>query len=243
MVAAVQAALGRRIDHFLVTDEATFEALVDRLGPVDVQADVSFSADGLQLGPGPVRLSGAQAVAYLDQAVDTSDATARWEEVLTGVLAGRRSGWTSELGLSDDDDTVRSLLSASREAVVLELPTVPADQGGLLPDPDAVPRLLAAQFGVGEPLVRIIVLDGTKDPGSAARISSLLAPQGYRVVAEQPSTDPHTKITQIVAATDALVPKAEQVQAFMGVGMVYVGSEPTGIADITIVVGKDFAEA
>ena len=37
--------------------------------------------------------------------------------------------------------------------------------------------------------------------------------------------------------------RAQDVQRLMGAGNVYVGSQPTGIADITIVVGKDFTGA
>jgi hypothetical protein len=35
---------------------------------------------------------------------------------------------------------------------------------------------------------------------------------------------------------------AERARAIIGVGKVYVGVQPTGIADVTIVVGKDFEE-
>ena len=46
--------------------------------------------------------------------------------------------------------------------------------------------------------------------------------------------------SQIAASGEAFMAKAQQVQALLGAGMVYVDSQPTGIADITIVVGKDF---
>jgi hypothetical protein len=46
--------------------------------------------------------------------------------------------------------------------------------------------------------------------------------------------------TEIVAAGDVFEGDAERVQALLGVGMVYVDAQPTGIADITIKVGKDF---
>jgi hypothetical protein len=46
--------------------------------------------------------------------------------------------------------------------------------------------------------------------------------------------------TQVVASDDSFLSKASQVQAILGVGSVYVGPESSGVADITIVVGKDF---
>ena len=244
LVAAAQASLGRRVDHFLTSDSASFMALVDRLGPIDVQAEVAFSAAGLEIGPGPVKLSGAQTMAYLDQAT-VEDGIARWEEVLAGLFATGRAavGWSGPLGLSDDDSAIRSIMQAAEGAVVLELPTIPAEQGGLLPDPAAAPKLLAQEFGPPGELIRVVVLSGAGQPTAAADIAARLAPAGYRVVAEQPSVDRHTVLTQIVASGDAFVDRADQVKALLGVGMVYVGGEPTGIADITVVVGKDLAGA
>jgi hypothetical protein len=45
--------------------------------------------------------------------------------------------------------------------------------------------------------------------------------------------------TQSLAATGDPMDEAEAVLALMGVGKVYVGPQPTGIADITIVAGRD----
>ena len=45
---------------------------------------------------------------------------------------------------------------------------------------------------------------------------------------------------QVVAGDESFIPEADQVVATLGVGKVYVGVQPTGIADVTIIVGKDF---
>jgi hypothetical protein len=39
-----------------------------------------------------------------------------------------------------------------------------------------------------------------------------------------------------------LVQAAEQVRGLLRLGKVYVGPQPTGIADITLVVGKDYSQ-
>jgi hypothetical protein len=46
--------------------------------------------------------------------------------------------------------------------------------------------------------------------------------------------------TEVVASGDSFLPQAQQVQQLLKVGTVYVGTQPTGIADITIVMGKDY---
>src|SRR5437899_2828458 len=64
-VAAVQAALGRRVDHYLITDDSSLMTLVNNVGGVTVQAESSFSFQGQELGPGQLKLTGAAVLAYL----------------------------------------------------------------------------------------------------------------------------------------------------------------------------------
>jgi hypothetical protein len=92
-------------------------------------------------------------------------------------------------------------------------------------------------------LIRVIVLNGNGQPGNGSEISTLLAPSGYRVVSSQNLGSFDAEETQVIAATTELLGKANDVRGLLGLGRVYVGSQPTGIADITIVVGKDYSQA
>ena len=76
-----------------------------------------------------------------------------------------------------------------------------------------------------------------------ALIASRLATLGYRVVSAQNAASFKTVSTQVVAGDESFIPEADQVVATLGVGKVYAGVQATGIADITIVVGKDFGRA
>ncbi len=69
----------------------------------------------------------------------------------------------------------------------------------------------------------------------------MLAPSGYRVVSSQNPETFDTSETQVVAAMTEFLTEAEQVRGPLGLGKVYVGPQPTGIADITIVMGKDYS--
>ena len=88
-------------------------------------------------------------------------------------------------------------------------------------------------------LVRVIVLNGAGRPSVGEELAALVAPAGFRVVSEQDLPFTVTE-TEIVAGGDLFAPQAERVQSLLGVGMVYVDAQPTGIADITIKVGKDY---
>jgi len=241
---AVQAALNRRVGHYVESSPEDIGALVTRMGGVDVTVEASFPFGATTLGPGALTMTGPEATAYLTTSTDT-DRTARWEDVLAGLLAAKDEGaWHGFLGDSDDAGAVAGLLAGAGGAPVIELPTTPTADGGLEADPHQLSRLIASRLGssVG-PLTRVIVQNGTGVPGQGAAIGALLAPAGFRVVASQNATSFNEAETKIVASSSRFLGRAQDVQRLMGAGNVYVGSQPTGIADITIVVGKDFAGA
>jgi LytR cell envelope-related transcriptional attenuator/LytR_cpsA_psr family len=242
LVAAVQAALDRRAEHYLVTDASQLVTLVDLLSGVDVETEVEFTFEGRSFGPGQDHLSGGAVLAYLETALD-EDLTGRWEEVLAGLLSASddEPAWSGLVGTSDALDAARGVLTRAVGGIVLELPTTPSPDGGIEPDGPEVVRLLTDNFGPdATPLVRVIVLNGNGDPGVSARVASLIAPGGFQVIAAQNAPAFDVVQTQVVAANEGFGEAADRVVALLGMGMVYVDPQPTGIADITVVVGKDF---
>jgi hypothetical protein len=242
MVAAAQASLDRRVDHYLAIDAPHLANLIDALGSVNVQVEVQFSFGTQLLGPGTVRVTGGAAVAYLQEAT-AEDLNGRWEEVLSGVFGakGGSKAWGSLVGQSDAIPQVRALLARAGGAIVLELPTAPTPDGGIAIDNTASSDMVKNLFGaLTGRLVRVVVLNGTKRVTVGRDLAELLAPAGFRVVAAQDAFSSSVTQTEVVAAGDAFAADAERVQALLGVGMVYVDSQPTGIADITIKVGKDY---
>jgi hypothetical protein len=257
LVATVQALLNVRLPHHLYVSETDLEALVDRLGGIQVQVGTAFLSGGQQLGPGQVKLLGTDVAAYLDEgaaldlqaligdeaATNTTppgELTSRWEDVLTGLLAEPHDSrlWTVPLGEGDDVSFAARILSGASGSAVIEFPTAPTD-GGLSPDDKSVAAMLA-RFVPSTSLIRVIVLNANGEPSLGAAIDALLAPHGFRVVASQNAGTFKEPETQIIAANDGFMSRADQVMAVLGAGKVYVGAQPTGIADITIVVGKDF---
>jgi LytR cell envelope-related transcriptional attenuator/cell envelope-related transcriptional attenuator-like protein len=243
MVAAVQAALDRRVEHHVTFDSTALMNVVDGLRGIDVQAEAPFTFGTQLLGPGPVHLTGGAVVAYLEQATP-DDLTGRWEEVLAGLFSAKGSdtAWRSLIGQSDSIEQVRVLLDRASNAIVVELPTAPNLDGGIEVDSDASADLVSRYFGAasGQRLVRVVILNGNGRATVGRELAELLAPAGYRVVAAQDAFSHSVTQTEIVAGGDAFEQDAEHVQAILGVGMVYVDSQPTGVADITIKVGKDF---
>ena len=73
-----------------------------------------------------------------------------------------------------------------------------------------------------------------------AKVREAQGSEEQRIVAAQDDAYHNEPLTQVVASDSSFLPQAQQVIALLKAGNVYVGAQPTGIADITIVVGKDF---
>ena len=194
MVAGVQAALDRKVDHYVASDASTLMTLVDELGGVQVEAESSFLFQGQSLGPGTVRLTGGAVLAYLESG-QPEDLTARWEDVLAGIFSvrGERAtkAWADVGGQSDALATVRTTLQRAAGALVLELPTAPTPEGAVAIDTKSVSDLVQRNFGgAGGQLVRVVLLNGTGRGGLGSDVSALLAPAGFRIVAAQEAAQP-----------------------------------------------------
>jgi hypothetical protein len=266
LVAVAQATLDRKMDHYIMSTETDVMTLVDRLGGITVQVQEAFPWGDDVLGPGPERLFGAGVLAYLEagsaaadlppedgvgeegseEEFEVGDDTAgRWQDVLWGLFSASREPerWVGLVGESDEKDA-HLLLARAGGAVVNELPTVPGDDGSVLVDTRAVADMVRRSFPAPtEDLIRVVVFNGNGRAGLGLEIGTILAPAGYRVVAAQNASTFDVAETEIVAATEGLLVRAQEVRTLLGVGKVYVGPQPTGIGDIVIVAGKDFTGA
>jgi len=241
-LSAAQGALDRRVGHYLVSTLDDVAALVDRLGGIQVLTESTFVYLGAQRGPGTLTMKGPQVVAYLRTGTGVNRGV-RWEDVVAGLLqaAPNADAWSTPPGTTDEAIAVSQLLLSAHEAAVIEMPTAPVVGGGVQPDQAAVAKLLSARFGTSlGPLVRVIVQNGNGRPGQGAAVGELLAIAGFRVVASQNASSFDIAVTKVIAKDSRYVSLAQEAQRLLGAGRVYVGSQPTGISDITIIVGRDF---
>jgi hypothetical protein len=65
-------------------------------------------------------------------------------------------------------------------------------------------------------------------------------PEGFRVVLSQNADHFGERTTAIIASGDDHVDEATRVRQALGVGEVQVTKVPSGLADVTIVIGKDY---
>ncbi len=88
-------------------------------------------------------------------------------------------------------------------------------------------------------MVPVIVLNGSGVPGVGELVAEHIVPGGFRiVVSENASNFDHVETLVVVGSADD-VALGDRVRDLLGTGGVSV-SVSSGIAPVTIVVGKDF---
>jgi hypothetical protein len=219
---AISNLLGVWIDHAAVLDAASLAGLVDRAG-------------GLDLSGG--HMTGKQIAGWLSE--DRTTSQLHWQEVL-GALLDAGAWKPSDFLASDDARAAAALLTEAKGATVDELPATRASSDALAPDYDAIGGLAPELGGTATPPVPVIVLNGSGRPGVGESVAAQLVPGGYRVVFSGNASSFDHETTLIVAGTNADRAAADRIAKLLGVGEVSVSGLPSGLGDVTIVMGKDY---
>ena len=221
---AISNLVGAWIPHYAVTDPSHLAAVVDRAGGIQLFGSVASGEEvaASLAEPGPAR-------------------ALTWRETLIGLFqAGPRWVPGDFLG-SDDAAAGARLLTEAKGASLRALPTANVTPGYLRPDYEAVAALMEAWFGMArQPPVRVLVLNGTGTPGVGELVAERLIPEGFRVVvSENASSFDHAE-TLVVAASEESREAAERVRRLLGVGALSVSAVPSGLGEVTILVGEDY---
>jgi hypothetical protein len=215
--------LGVWVDHYAVLGPARLAAVVDRSGGVVVADEV---------------LSGEEVVGLLEDA--GAGGTSAFELVVSGLLGEEVEWRETDLADSDEPVSVLDTLAASGGAAVSAVPVGEAAADVVQPDLDALPATIREVFGGPDrPVVGVIVLNGSGVPGVGELVAERLVPEGFRVVVSENASDFDHRETLVVVGSADDVALGERVRDLLGVGSVNV-SVASGIAPVTIVVGRDF---
>jgi LytR cell envelope-related transcriptional attenuator len=222
VAATVENFLGVRVDGSWGIPIKDLGRIVGRLG-------------GIQAGLGA--LDGPESITYLRDAPDVERAI-RWKEVVAGILQAI-PGHPDVLG--SVPPMVRSPFGGGGREVVA-LPTEDIGAGLLRPDEEAVDELVAERLvpTATEDEVRLVVLNGNGIPGIGEEVARILVPNGFSLVASQNAASLDQEETRLVASSPDFVDDARRARRLLGIGRVYLSGMPTYLADVTIIVGKDF---
>ena len=227
---ALENLVGVRMDGSVDSTSAELQAAVDALGTIEV-ADQP--------------MAGEQVIQYLtalDPGALPDERFLRWQDVLEGIRDGVAANPDAVAGFPEP---LRPVLAAgSPEPMALYgLPVVDLGAGLLRPDEQGLETLVKDLFvpHAGAE-VRIVVLNGVGRPGVGEEVARILVPEGYRLMSTGNANTFGVKTTKIIALSEGDLAAAQRAQGLLGVGEVLM-AEPTGLADVQIVVGEDFVNA
>jgi LytR cell envelope-related transcriptional attenuator len=215
--------LGLWIDHYAILGRARLAALVDRMGGLEVAGQT---------------MTGDEVVASLEG--PEAGRTLAFELALKGLLASEAPWEEGDLAETDDAGRALEILGDAEGSRVADVEVKEPADGVWEATPDAVRDGLVSAFGgPNREAVKVIVLNGSGTPGIGEAVARRIVPDGFSVVvSENASTFDHRR-TLVVVGSSADVGLAERVRDLLGTGTVNV-SVPSGLAPVTIVVGKDF---
>lgn len=220
---AVSNLLGVWIDGQATIDSARLVELADGAEGMVIGGDAATGQDVANL----LERSDAGGVAAL--------------QVVLEALLSSDVDWSSlDFADAEHPGSVVRALSAAAGSEVTTLRVDEVASGIFRADPEQVSDALVEVFGgPAEEAVPVIVLNGNGIPGIGEAVAERLLPGGFRVAVSQNASDFDHPETLIVVGSPDDVAVAERVRDLLGVGSVSV-SVGSGIAPVTVVVGKDF---
>ncbi len=234
---AVSNTFGAWAERYAVADLDVLAAMIDREGELRVQVPGFYATPAGDLGPGASRLSGEQVAALLR--VPDEGGEARWASVVQALLRRPLRLGEGDLIQTDGVDGVRRVLRGARGASIATFPTTSVAGSITVPSQPDLDRQIARVFGFASP-VPVIVQNGVGVAGLGEDVATVLLPLGFRVVVSQNAEPFGYERTRVVANGDAAIADARVVRRALGVGRLGVSQVPSGIGDITIIVGEDF---
>lgn len=215
--------LGVWIPHYATLDARTVRQVVDRAG-------------GLEIGG--TRTTGADALASFRGSGDEAEQI--WATTIESILDQVR--WEpGDLPVSDGPTRAAEILNGARGASVAVLPGDEVSGGFLRPDLDAIRTFVTALWGVPDrEVLPLVVLNGSGEPGIGESVAERVIGGGFRVVVSENATSFDHQTTLVVVASEGDRALGERVRDLLGIGEVQVAGPASGIADVTVVVGKDF---
>jgi len=225
----VSSLLHVEVDRSVSMKLSEVAAMVDRAGGLGVDGS---------------RRSGEAVMDFLtERGVDRELRFLRWQGVISALLPviGERPELGGGLLTGPVLEVFRAVGAARPDP--LELPVEDVGSGLARPvkaEVEALAREWFVPTARTDGPVRLVVLNGNGVPGVGERVARVLVPAGFRLVSSQNATSFKERVTLIVAADERFVDEARLARELLGVGRVVIDPQPTSVADVTVVVGRDF---
>ena len=155
------------------------------------------------------------------------------------MLAAPPTLQPGDLAASNGLPIVQQIFDGAKGARTLSFPTKVIAGTVTVAAQPALDDTVTEAFGTEAP-ISAIVQNGNGAPGVGEEVGRRIIPAGFRVVLSQNAATFDLPTTDVIANGDENLGAARAARKALGVGKVGVSQVPSGIGDITIVVGKDF---
>jgi hypothetical protein len=233
----VSNAVGAWASHYAVMDLNGFGDTIDRVGGLTVNLPDAYTVGDTVLGPGKTHMSGDQVVTFLYE--DAEDTDLRWAAVLEAFLKAAPAVPEGDLAETDDAAAAGRIMQGWSGGEVQVAPTKVVGGTAIVAAQPDLDDLMGNIFGTPKP-VRALVQNGTGSPSVGEAVARDLLPAGFRIVLSGNASSFDHATTTITATGNAHLDDANKARGALGVGTVQVTQVPSGLADVTIVVGRDF---
>jgi LytR cell envelope-related transcriptional attenuator/cell envelope-related transcriptional attenuator-like protein len=224
-------------DHYAIMDLDRLGALVDRMGGLNADLGDIYPVGDQVLGPGETLLSGEQVIALLRERAD--DTAARWADVLNALLAGQPLLSPTDLSDTDDQQAAAEILGSGAARIEIMPTQTLVGASTTIPAQPDLDDLMTELFDTKAP-ARAEVRNGNGEPGVGSSVGALLIPAGFRVVLSDNADTFDHQTTQVIADGPENEQAAVDAKQALGVGKLIVSQVPSGVADVTVIVGHDF---
>ena len=219
---ALENLIGAPLDETVLAPLISISQVVQALGGLDVRGS---------------SMDGTEVIAYLSDVPESApidQAFLRWQDVLEAIVQAApvdAGSLPAPLGsfLVEEPSSFRAF------------PVVDIGGGLLRPDRAAAAELVRTYFiPAAADEVRLVVLNGVGTPGIGEEVAKILVPEGFRLVSSGNANTFRLEVTQIIASSRRDLEAAERAKDLLAAGEVLLGNQPAGLADVTVVVGRDF---
>jgi len=254
---SVEYLTGIKINHYIKIDADGVEKVVDKMGGVTLEGKLTNGRETVKfLEPKTKDEKELARVERLNSFLVALQKAANGEKVfngMKGVLGAVKGAYDADFSESDSLDLalVAAVLKPEQvKAQALPVKEVVVNQKVFYqPEKTALDTMIARIFPEAMKSsqkldIKVRVLNGVGEPGLASTLAKTLTDAGYRVVDTKNADTFGYEETQIIiydgkkSAADA----AGKVKILMGMGKIISNNLPQDVADITIIIGRDYAD-
>ncbi len=252
--ATVEYLTGVKVDHYFKVSEKALARIVTELGGVTV-AGKKLSGEGATdyLSPNTADEKEIERVERQNKFIAALKTKASGSDVfdkLLSILPKLRGAYDSDMGPDQVESVIMSSIAATGSnftVAALPVKEVLVDQKYYYqPEKTAVDAMITRIFYSDKANtsknLRVRVLNGAGEPGIATEVAEKLIDKGYRVVDTKNADNFDYAETQIIiyAGTSQKTALANKIKDLLGVGKIVLNNLPQDVADVTIIIGKDY---